>query len=371
MTNLDTILKSRDITLPTKVHLVKAMVFPVVMYRCESWTIKMAEHWRTDPLIPWCRRLLRVAWTARSNQSILKEISPKYSLEARMLKLKLQCFDHVMWRANLLEKTLILGTIEARRRRGNRVWDKWMTHLWLNGHESEQTSGDSEAWYATVHGFAKSWTWLIELKQKKRKQTLHYNPMFIKCKTGQTEKTRHTWIDRCAAVVVQSLGHVWLFYNSMDCSPPGTSDHGIFQAGIVEWIAISFSRGSSQTRDRTCISCIGRLILYHWATRKAPSCVLKSKEMVTKMSSQLLLVGERDVMDYEYTGFLSIIRARPLAVGKQKWKLLSRLRLFATPWTIYGILQARILEWVAFPFSRGSSQPRNWTGVSSWRPTEL
>ena len=133
MTNLDTILKSRDITLPTKVHLVKAMIFPVVMYGCESWTIKMAEHWRIDPLIPWCRRLFRVAWTARSNQSILKEISPKYSLEARMLKLKLQCFDHLMLRANLLEKTLILEKIEARRRRGNSVWDKWMTHLWLNG----------------------------------------------------------------------------------------------------------------------------------------------------------------------------------------------------------------------------------------------
>ena len=118
MTNLDTILKSRDITLQTKVHIVKAMVFPVVMYGCQSWTIKMAEHWRIDPFIPWCIRFLTVPWTARSNQSILKEISPKYSLEALMLKLKLQCFDHLMWRANLLEKTLILGKTWGQEEKG-------------------------------------------------------------------------------------------------------------------------------------------------------------------------------------------------------------------------------------------------------------
>ena len=120
MTNLDSILKSRDVTLPTKVHLVKTMVFPVVMYGCESWTIKKAESRRIDAFKPWYwRRLLRVPWTARrSNQSILKEISPRYSLEGLMLKLKLQYFGHLMQRADSFEKTLMLGKIEGRRRRG-------------------------------------------------------------------------------------------------------------------------------------------------------------------------------------------------------------------------------------------------------------
>ena len=118
--NLDSILKSRDITLPTKVQLVKAMVFPVVMYGCESWTTQKAECWRIDAFEPWCwRRLLRVPWTARrSNQSILKEISPEYSLEGRMLKLRVHYFSHLMRRANSLEKTLMLGRIECGRRRG-------------------------------------------------------------------------------------------------------------------------------------------------------------------------------------------------------------------------------------------------------------
>ena len=120
MTNLDSIFKSRDITLPTKVHLVKAMVFPVVMHGCESWTVKKAEHRRTDAFGLWCwRRLFRVLWTARrSNQSILKEISPGCSLEGLMLKLKLQYFGHLMWRADSFERTLMLGKIEGRRRKG-------------------------------------------------------------------------------------------------------------------------------------------------------------------------------------------------------------------------------------------------------------
>ena len=120
MTNLDSIIKSRDITLPTKVHLVKAMVFPVVMYGCESWTLKKAEHRRIDPFELWCwRRVLRVPWTARrSNQSILKEISPEYSLEGLMLRLKLQYYGHLMGRTDPLEKTLMPGKIEARKRRG-------------------------------------------------------------------------------------------------------------------------------------------------------------------------------------------------------------------------------------------------------------
>ena len=143
MTNLEGILKHRDITLPTKVHLIKAMVFPVVMYGCESWTIKKAEHWRIEAFELWCwRRLLRVPWTARrSNQSILQEISPDYSLERLMLKL--QYFGHLMWRADSLEKTLMLGNIEGRRRRGwQRTMFEW--HHQLNGHEFEQALGDGE-----------------------------------------------------------------------------------------------------------------------------------------------------------------------------------------------------------------------------------
>ena len=128
MTNLDSILKSRDITLPTKVHLVKAMVFQVIMYGCESWTVKKAEHWRIDAFELWCwRRLLRVPWTARrSNQSILKEISLEYSLEGLILKLKLQYFGHPMGRIDSLEKTLTLGKIEGGGKGDSRGWDGWM-----------------------------------------------------------------------------------------------------------------------------------------------------------------------------------------------------------------------------------------------------
>ena len=131
MTNLDSILKSRDITLSTKIHLVKAMVFPVVMYGCESWTVKKAEHRRIDAFELWCwRRPLRVPWTARrSNQSILKEISPGCSLEGLMLKLKLEYFGHLMWRADSFEKTLMLGKIEGRRRRDDGGWDGWVASL--------------------------------------------------------------------------------------------------------------------------------------------------------------------------------------------------------------------------------------------------
>ena len=131
LTNLDSILKSRDITLPTTVHLVETLVFPAVMYGCESWMIKKAEHQRIDAFELWCwRRLLRVTWTTRrSNQSILKEISPEYSLEALMLKLKLQYFDHLMRRTDSLEKTPLLGKTEGKKRSNNRGWDCWMASL--------------------------------------------------------------------------------------------------------------------------------------------------------------------------------------------------------------------------------------------------
>ena len=178
MTNLDSILKSRDITLPTKVHVVKAMVFPVVMYGCESWTIKKAEHWRIDGFELWCwKRLFRVPWTARwSKQSFLKEISPEYLLEGLILKMKLLFSGHLMGRSDSLEKTLILEKIEGRRRWGQQRM------RWLDGIRGSMDMSllskvldlliDREAWHAEFHGVAKRWTWLSDWTELKELSSL-------------------------------------------------------------------------------------------------------------------------------------------------------------------------------------------------------
>ena len=237
MTNLDSVLQNRNITLPTKFHLVKAMTFPLVMCGCESWTIKKAEHQGTDAFELWCWiRLLRAPWSARrSNQSILKEINPEYSLEELMMKLKLQYFDHLLWRVDSVEKILNLGKTESRRRRDEVVG--W--HHWLNGHAFEKVPGNGE-----------------------RQGSLVCCSPWGHNESDMTEWTRSN-LFASFSVMSDSLRSHGLYSTRRLC--PCDSP-----ASVLKWVAISFSRWSFPPSDCPQVSSIAGRFFTFWASRESP-----------------------------------------------------------------------------------------------------
>ena len=294
MTNLDSILKSRDITLPTKACLVKVMVFPVVMYGCETWTVKKAEHWKIDAFELWCwRRLLRVPWTARRyNQSILKEISPGYSLEGLMLKLKLQYSGHLMQKNRLIwlmKRPWCWERLRAGWEGENRWWDGWMvsptqwTLVWVNsgswwwterpgvlqstdyrvGHDWSTEMNWTEWFWTFFHVligypyicFCDVFIWEVLIK------CLNF-VIFAADDIIMEELDK----DRMCVVCVKLYQLCPTLCDPIDCSLPVSSILGILQARILQWVAMPFSRGSFWPRDWTCVfyvSCIGKQVLYH------------------------------------------------------------------------------------------------------------